>query len=78
MDEQKRSQLRAVSEEVVAAFDEARQQLSTCWVDGQGILADRSDAARRLRDAKASIDAALAALDSVKDWPSRDELYPDG
>ncbi len=80
--EQKRAAARArvrasekVTDAVVAAWNEAQNELSICLVNGLGVLDEPSATAGRLRRAKAAIEKAQAAMrEHAGQWPTK-EVY---
>lgn len=59
-----------VSDVVVDRWNEAVASLGTIFVDGTGVLSDPSQTKTDLRNAKASIEAALKEMDGFQAWPT--------
>ncbi len=69
-------QAAAATNIVIDGFNSAQAALRICFVNGAGVLSDPSTARRDLLEAKAAINDALAALDSIQVWPM-DQAHED-
>ncbi len=64
---------KAATDTISENWNAARDQMQTLWVNGAGVLSEPSTVRGDILAAKRSLDAALAALDGVKEWPSSDD-----
>jgi hypothetical protein len=67
---QKIAKAEKVTNVVVAGFHGAQRHLQTCWLNGYGVLTDRSMVWSDLLAAKAEIEKALTAMREFHDWPT--------
>ncbi|RXH31989.1 hypothetical protein [Bradyrhizobium zhanjiangense] len=66
-------QAEKVTDVIVDGFNGAQRALSTCWVNGYGVLTDPSRVQSDLHRAKQEIDKALAAMRNFRAWPTHED-----